>query len=146
MLFVVGALRHKAIHKSGSSASADKLLEMIAHEWIKTTSLKQVILIFDHTGHGHDAERFRVCSARPHFQTSDDALVYWNEHITPEEAKEVVVFTSDRELNERLQKCGVQVFKSKAWYEVAAKVLGRKEGESLDDWADRWIAEKTQSK
>jgi len=122
-------------------SGAEYALQAIAQEWSKLVGFG-VTLIFDDTNKNENSGKFRVCSAKPIFPTSDEALISWAGRLAPEEAPKTLVFTSDRGLTTQLAKHGVQVLKSKAFFAIVAPRLGKKEEESLDDWATRWLAEK----
>ena len=89
-------------------------------------------------------DKMKVCSARPEYPTSDDALIDWSKKFSDEEKKETAVFTSDRALTLILQENGVQVFKSKAWFKLMRKVVDvedAKEEDSYDEWSQKWFAQ-----
>eukprot|EP01115_Flamella_aegyptia_P013059 TRINITY_DN67659_c0_g1_i7.p1 TRINITY_DN67659_c0_g1~~TRINITY_DN67659_c0_g1_i7.p1 ORF type:complete len:333 (-),score=151.64 TRINITY_DN67659_c0_g1_i7:55-1053(-) len=143
MLFVLGALRNRVIRRNVKEA--EQLFEMMAKTWQQSTpQLNKCVLIFDDTKTFREDEHFKVCSARPTFPTSDHALIQWAEDTPVTERANVAVFTSDRALTEQLEKIGVQVFKSKMWFNVAANALKLDENSnevpSLDAWADMWLA------
>jgi len=139
-IYVVQSIRSMVLGKSMSRA--ETALQLISQEWHKSISQKKVTLIFDDTNKNLSDGSFRVCSAKPFFQTSDDALVHWATQLTPEKAKKTLVFTSDRELTTRLQSYGVQVLKSKCFFKIASIKLGQKDGEGLDAWSARYLADK----
>jgi len=139
LLFVLQPIRGLCLHRK--MASAESALQLIAFEWSKLTKLP-VILIFDDTKKNETDGEFQVCSAKPLFPSSDDALANWAEKTSPDQAIKTLVFTSDRALSERIAKHGLQVMKSKHFFEIAAPLLGKKKEEPIDSWATRWLTEK----
>jgi len=139
-IYVVHSIRSMALGRAMSRA--ESALQLISQGWYKSIPEKKVTLIFDDTNKNLTDGSFRVCSAKPFFQTSDDALVHWASQLTPEKAKKTLVFTSDRELTNRLQSYGVQVLKSKCFFKIASIKLGQKDEEGLDAWSARYLVEK----
>jgi len=141
MLFVLNVIRSRVLRKS--VASAENLLQFMASKWAQVNNKKitHVTLIFDETNKNSKQDTLFVCSARPVFRTSDDALISWIQQTPPDQIKQTVVFTSDGALGAKLIELGAQVFKSKCWFSIVASSLGRKPEETLDMWAFRWIAE-----
>eukprot|EP01115_Flamella_aegyptia_P010441 TRINITY_DN463_c0_g1_i3.p1 TRINITY_DN463_c0_g1~~TRINITY_DN463_c0_g1_i3.p1 ORF type:complete len:341 (+),score=162.25 TRINITY_DN463_c0_g1_i3:148-1170(+) len=142
MLFVLGALRGRVLGRK--MKEAEYILELMAKAWQSTTRIEMCTLIFDDTKTNRVENGFKVCSARPTFKTSDDALIQWSQAIPVSERSKVAIFTSDRALTESLQKIGVQVFKSKMWFNAAANALRTTEQPedsiNLDAWADSWLS------
>eukprot|EP01115_Flamella_aegyptia_P010444 TRINITY_DN463_c0_g1_i6.p1 TRINITY_DN463_c0_g1~~TRINITY_DN463_c0_g1_i6.p1 ORF type:complete len:153 (+),score=57.60 TRINITY_DN463_c0_g1_i6:862-1320(+) len=141
MLFVLRALRARVLQKN--VPEAEYYLEMMAKAWQRSVGqVHMCTLIFDETSTFRMDFGFQVCSARPTFKTSDDALIHWAQGIPVPERHRVVVFTSDRALTETLEKIGVRVIKSKMWFNMAASKLSLDECvSSLDEWADKWISQ-----
>jgi len=135
MLFVLGPIRSLALKKKNFQ-KAEGILERIAHEFTKRTQLEMCTLIFDDTNTNFQRDHFKVLSARPQFITSDDALVQMAKEI-----KKGIFVTSDRELIQRLEECGVTICKPKQWFQMVAKIL-HPEGlvnNSLDEWVKCWM-------
>jgi hypothetical protein len=66
---------------------------------------------------------FEICSARPKYSTSDDALVEWMDSQSKPE--ECLVVTSDRGLQVRLKEKGVShLMKTGNWFRLVKGVLG----------------------
>jgi len=139
LIYVLHYVRSLALRRN--MAGAERALQVIAQEWSKLVEYG-VTLIFDDTNKDEMCGKFRVCSAKPLFSTSDEALITWAGKLAPEEAAKTLVFTSDRGLTTELAKFGVHVLKSKSFFEIVAPSLGKKENEFLDDWATRWLEEK----
>jgi len=139
-VYVVQEIRSMVLGRSMSRA--ESALQLISQEWHKFIPEKKVTLIFDDTNKNISDDSFHVCSAKPFFSTSDDALVDWASKLSPEQAAKTLVFTSDRELTNRLHSHGAQVLKSKCFFKIAALKLGQQDGEGLDAWSARWLAGK----
>ena len=138
MLFVTGIIRNACL--KSTLRSGEKMLESMARHWTASSSqIAKCTLIFDDTATRITEERFDVLSARPNYATSDDALVDWATK-TMEERSSIAVFTSDRALSELLTNAGVTVYKSKKWYQLASNAMPVEGGDSVDSWADKWIA------
>jgi len=73
-----------------------------------------------------------VTSARPNFETSDDAIVDFNEKQSPEVRMRSLVATSDRGLCDRLTNLGTHVMKSKMFLSVICKEVNSSIG--LSEW------------
>jgi len=141
LAYVLSPIRSMVLTKGMSRA--ESAMQVIAQEWHKLIPEKKVTLIFDDTNKNLTEGSFRVCTARPLFKTSDDALVHWASQLAPEKAVKTLVFTSDRELTNRLQSLGVQVLKSKCFFKIVALKLGQQADEGLDAWSGRFLANKT---
>jgi len=139
LIFVLQPIRALALQRR--MPDAEYALQLIAQEWIKAINIPAT-LIFDDTHKKLDQNGFRVCSAKPTFSTSDEALIHWASQMIPAKASKTIVFTSDRGLSEELCKYGIQVLKSKVFFKIAAPILGQQPEESLDNWATRWLADK----
>jgi len=138
MLYVVGAIRSLVLKRK--SAAAESALETFARSFARALNLKHCTLVFDDTRKSVSEENFSVCSARPTFTTSDDALVEWAKACE----HPAVYVTSDRELLHRLNECGGKAIlcKPKEWFYYAANVLAAANGEkveNLDDWMAKWM-------
>lgn len=158
MLFVVNALRSKVLRRN--MKEAEQMLESMTKAWVDANpQLKSVTLIFDDSRVAKYSERFNVVSARPHFPSSDHALIYWAQNASAAEKPSIAVFTSDRALKSQLESAGVQVFKSKVWFYAASNSLrcvedeektnvddtnnnnnNGKNNDEIDDWATVWLA------
>jgi len=136
LIFVLQIVRSLALKKNLSEA--ESALQLIAQEWSKTVNFP-VTLIFDDTNKNINNEKFRVCSAKPLFPTSDAALISWAKHLMPDKAIKTLVFTSDRQLSQELGKSNIQVLKSKCFFEIVGPILGKQPEESIDNWATRWL-------
>jgi len=139
-VYVVQSIRSMVLGRAMSRA--ESALQLIAQEWHKFIPEKKVTLVFDDTNKNISTDSFHVCSAKPFFSTSDDALVSWASKLSPEQAAKTLVFTSDRELTNRLESHGVQVLKSKCFFKIAALKLGQQPVEGLDAWSARWLDDK----
>jgi len=134
LLYVVQLIRSLAIQHN--KARAELALQIIAQQWAKLTKCN-VTLIFDETELFLNSDGFCVCSARPFFNTSDLALI--NMCSFNNETASKLVFTSDKELGVKLEELGVTVLKAKHFFQIAANMLGKQEGESVDSWAEKWL-------
>jgi len=138
MLYVVGAIRSLVLKRKNSVA--ESYLESFARTFSDALKLKHCTLVFDETKKLVSGESFSVCSARPTFKTSDDALVEWAKACE----HPAVFVTSDRELTHRLKECGSKIIlcKPKEWFYYAATVLASSTGEKvgkIDDWMYEWM-------
>jgi len=133
MLFVLSPLRDLAI-KQRNIPEAEKVLSSMARKFAEVMKLESCILIFDDTLFKVDEPHFRVCSARPTYPTSDDALVDFAKN------QKGVFVTADRELIARLKECDCNTFRPKEWFHLVAKCTEHKaEVNDLDNWANQWI-------
>jgi len=135
MLYVLSPIRSLVL--KGKAKEAEAVLEALARKFADAMNLEHCTLVFDDTNKNVQEDRFVVCSARPSFATSDDALVDWCKGID----KPSLFITSDRELLKRLKECGthVNIGKPKEWFRFVARVLSDKEVEDLDAWMAQWI-------
>jgi len=135
MLYVTGPIRSLVLGRS--CGKAEEALTKIARAFGEVMGVK-CTLIFDDTATSIVEEGFVVCSARPGFTTSDDALVHFQVNGTSSAGSSLYV-TSDRGLDERLQAAGGLIYKPKQWFYLAAKVLGG--NVQTNQELDMWIAE-----
>jgi len=138
MLFVVAPIRSLVLKRKGKDAEA--ALEALARKFAAALNLEHCTLIFDDTRRTSSQDKsFTVCSARPAYRTSDDALVQMAQQT---EVPSLYV-TSDRELLQRLEASGnhVVLCKPKEWFLFVAKTLsGSNIGvEHLDEWVAQWM-------
>ncbi|KAL0484190.1 lin-41 [Acrasis kona] len=101
--------------------------------------------MYDLTKTVHSSETFVRSSARPQYDTSDDALV---EIASKAENPEKILFiTSDRGLIERLKEVGAKVAKPKPWFNVAFSLINKAE-QKFDNLNDmlKVIRESTKKK
>jgi len=140
MLYVVAAIRSLVLKRK--SAAAESALEALARSFCAALNLKHCTLIFDDTKRIVSEAAFTVCSARPSFSTSDDALV---EMAKATGNCPAVYVTSDRELLSRLKQCGNHVIlcKPKEWFYFVANTLNGDKGkvDGLDQWMTQWMNE-----
>jgi len=138
MLYVLSPIRSLVLKRN--NRAAEEALEALAKKFCSALKLEHCTLIFDDTKRVLKEEKFEVCSARPSFVTSDDALVDWAKRNKDRPA---VYVTSDRELLHRLKECGNHVFlcKPKEWFFYVAQVLSGsdKKVENLDAWMTEWM-------
>mmetsp|Transcript_3338 Transcript_3338/g.4588 ORF Transcript_3338/g.4588 Transcript_3338/m.4588 type:complete len:311 (+) Transcript_3338:49-981(+) len=133
MLFVLGPIRKLALQ--GKRAHAEFVLQCLAEEFTKKMGLTKCTLIYDNTKKNVATASFVVCSARPDFATSDDALVAW---ASEPEGKGLYV-TSDRGLIERLAAVGSSICKPKQWFSFVARILSDGGAEDLESWVQAWM-------
>lgn len=142
LLFVLDALRSRVLQSR--RLEAESILQHLARKWVeKNSSIARCIIIFDNTETSISEDRFSVYSARPKYNTSDEALV--DCALASEDKKSVLVFTSDRKLTDDLEDLGVHVWKSKAFFHTVFSSLNENKnlGEigSLDQLADQFLSE-----
>jgi hypothetical protein len=139
MLYVVSSIRALVLKRKNRAAEA--ALEQLARSFSSALNLKHCTLIFDDTKRLVTEEAFSVCSARPAFSTSDDALV----EMAKANTEPAVFVTSDRELLNRLEASGKHVLlcKPKEWFLFVARTLGGASSgvDALDDWVANWMKE-----
>ena len=121
------------LRMSGDQKGAEEALSQLASAFTKAKGCFSNVLIFDsikmNTSNGsfiaQDGKSYEmlVCSARPSFATSDDALLEWMENVkNPEEC---LVVTSDVELQFRLKEKGVShLMKTQNWFKLVKQTLG----------------------
>eukprot|EP01118_Nematostelium_gracile_P015190 TRINITY_DN602_c0_g1_i1.p1 TRINITY_DN602_c0_g1~~TRINITY_DN602_c0_g1_i1.p1 ORF type:complete len:257 (+),score=77.03 TRINITY_DN602_c0_g1_i1:97-867(+) len=136
MLFVVSSIRKLAI-KRGDRRQAEAALETIVSGFVQKTTYDKCVLMFDSTKRSFENNKLKVCSARPQFSTSDDALVE-----IAKVNKGATFVTSDRELTNRLIAQGAVVFKPGHWFKFAASTLGKAEEVATDTWATEYVAKR----
>jgi predicted RNA-binding protein with PIN domain len=120
MLFVDDILRKLCLKKNLSGA-AKKLSEAV--EIYSKQEKLSTILIFDILKECFEKEedgvKFQVCSAKPDFETSDDALVEWAGGLSASAMESILFVTSDRVLQTRLiQKGAKHIMKSGVWFKL----------------------------
>jgi len=139
MLYVVSSIRALVLKRN--TRAAEGALEALARSFSSALNLKHCTLIFDDTKRLATEESFSVCSARPSFATSDDALV----EMAKANTEPAVFVTSDRELLNRLEASGKHVLlcKPKEWFFFVARTLsGASCGvDALDEWVANWMKE-----
>jgi len=138
MLFVVAPIRSLVLKRKGKVAEA--ALEALARKFASALNLEHCTLIFDDTRRTSSQDKsFTVCSARPAYRTSDDALV----QIAQQTEVPSLYVTSDRELLQRLEATGnhVVLCKPKEWFLFVAKTLNGSDigVEHLDEWVAQWM-------
>ena len=130
MLFVESAIRRLCLnHKR---RQAEKAIAALARYFLVKKGV-EVVLVFDQTKLSVKEElrngsgwplKFEVLSARPQFESSDDALVVWAEKEAGGLAKTLIV-TSDVGLMKRLvEKGATMLMKSGRFFKEAEAVLG----------------------
>jgi len=119
MLFVDENLRKLCL--SHKRSEAERLLVDLAKEMGKICNLEEIIVIFDTTKNIYNQTigslKLSVCSARPNFETSDDALVVWMDGLSAFDS--TLIVTSDVGLQIRLKEKGVKmIMKSGPWFKI----------------------------
>jgi hypothetical protein len=153
MLYVAAPLRSKAIHRR-EMASAEIALSSFAFEFTKLLpTAVNTTMVFDSASgpvtRSYGGDNFQILSAKPAFDTSDDALVHWAKENAEAHVLSMVV-TSDRGLQKRLAELpGVVLVKPKVWMEFAASMLenkgqpqtvdGPQKKINLDEWMSLWM-------
>jgi len=125
MLFLTNMLRKLTL--GHQTRKAEQVLQAFALKAAQRAAdtpgnqLREVLLVFDETptavkftvvGKTGQQIGFTVCSARPNFGSSDDALVSW-EQQNPDTAGTSLFVTADRELCRRLQCLGAKLARPK---------------------------------
>eukprot|EP01098_Paradermamoeba_levis_P003454 TRINITY_DN1573_c0_g1_i2.p1 TRINITY_DN1573_c0_g1~~TRINITY_DN1573_c0_g1_i2.p1 ORF type:complete len:286 (-),score=103.28 TRINITY_DN1573_c0_g1_i2:38-895(-) len=152
MMFLTGSLRSYTLGRKRSKAEDG--LTAISEAFAKAMrekGLKKTLMIYDHISQRRCYEKqiegdleFVVCTARPTFTTSDDALVAMAQKCSPELCQRSLYVTSDRGLRERLVATGSLVMKPKEWLRFVMETLQTEQ--SMDDFIHTWISkcEKTE--
>jgi len=137
LLYIAKNIRNMTIHRKGSKAQ-EILIGCFELFSSLVKGLEEVFIIFDYTKSVYDKTvgentKFTIRSARPQFNTSDDALVSVAEGI---ERKERSLFvTSDRGLCTRLVALGTKVVKPKMFFNTVLSIIyGKNNNIKLDDW------------
>ena len=108
---------------------------MLAGKFGLRTNLKHLTLVYDSTKNvflkNVEGLELNVCSARPDFKTSDDALVVWSEGKSVN-LNETLFVTSDRGLKDRLREKGAKlIMNSGRWFKIARNLIGDKDFNEL---------------
>lgn len=136
MLFVEGAIRRLCLRRKTSSAEI--VISDIAWEFASALKRIDLVLVYDRTNlsiskkiEGSKTYDFKVLSASPNYDISDDALVDWAQKLG-NEAKNSLFVTSDRELQRRLLAAGVSdIMKPGRWFSMVKTLIGEEKYESL---------------
>ncbi len=126
MLFVDEKLRKLCLSRRKSVS--EKLIANLAIELGKKLGLEEIILIFDNSKNIYkttiDSLNLCVVSAKPDYETSDDALVNWMEK--KESFENILIVTSDIGLQSRLKDKGVKhIIKSGNWFKLVKENIGQ---------------------
>jgi len=120
----------------------ESIFTELVKQFAQKTNLKCATLIFD-VSKTETVQQLGdctvvVCSARPSFNTSDDALVAWAQK-EPQIAQAAAYITSDRELHGRLVEAKAKyVIRPKSWFNFVAPLIGFPQKE-LSDWLEEFI-------
>jgi len=128
MLYVIKPIRDLAVRRRNLS-QASSFLQRIARDFTEIMNLENCTLMFDNTRISVNESRFSVVSARPHFRTSDDALV---ELATKTKG---LFVTSDKELIQRLRSVGASIWSPKTWFGFVASTLSCGPVDDVNTWA-----------
>jgi len=137
MLFVCSALRALVLKRK--MRLAEQLLVLFAKQFAAKVNAAKCALIYDETPINEVSESFVVCSARPKYQTSDDALVEWAKANSQANAAVGIFVSSDRELLSRLTSLGATVVKPKDWFKFAAEKISGSPVQDLDLFMNKWV-------
>lgn len=123
-------------------AVVESIFFELVKQFAQKTNLKRATLIFDVSGTETVQQlgdcTVVVCSARPSFKTSDDALVAWAQK-DPQIAQAAAYITSDRELHGRLVEAKAKyVVRPKHWFNFVAPLIGFPQME-LNVWLEEFI-------
>eukprot|EP00026_Physarum_polycephalum_P014566 Phypoly_transcript_15095.p1 GENE.Phypoly_transcript_15095~~Phypoly_transcript_15095.p1 ORF type:complete len:294 (+),score=64.81 Phypoly_transcript_15095:94-882(+) len=151
MMFVANCLRNMTLHKN--KKKVEQLLARLAVQFLGASSaISKTILVFDDTRAKSEltlraaaqgaqetaaTQEFELCSARPRYATSDDAIVEWVANVRDTPGVKICV-TSDRGLMERVENEGGRVMKPKRWMLIAASRIAGREITHLDGWMEEW--------
>jgi len=135
MMFLTANLRGLTLGRGGNRHQAEALLAAAAKSFVLSqpegTKMQQAVLIFDSTktdqiakiGRSTEEISFRICSARPQFPTSDDALIAWAKEGKDQGISSGMVFvTSDRALRDQLKEAGGRLMKPKQFLRLARRL------------------------
>ena len=119
-----------------SQKNAEKIIILLAERFGVKASLKNLTLIYDSTKNiftkNVEGLELKVCSARPDFNTSDDALVVWSEGKSALDFNSTLFVTSDRGLKIRLREKGAKlIMNSGTWFKVAKEIIGTTDFEGI---------------
>jgi hypothetical protein len=126
MLFIDSAIRSLCLKKK-MKVACERIADL---SYLYTSNLKlNTTLIFDIEKNVYEKEldgvKFKVCSARPNYETSDDALVLWAGGLSASELANSLFVTSDRALLTRLiEKGATNIMKSGTWWKLMKASLG----------------------
>lgn len=139
MLFVDKSIRK--LRLSQRQKEAERTLANLAYAFAGGKMNFHTVLVFDNTQQcvkdwiqaGDKPLEFMVCSANPHYKTSDDALVDWL--AREQNLKECLVVTSDRELQQRLKNLGpLHIMKTGNWFSIVRAAIGPEIYDRLVDY------------
>jgi rRNA-processing protein FCF1 len=132
MLFVPDYLRTKTL-QSGRH-SAENALSSLARELGVKLKISTHVM-YDSTTTIAASDKFIISSARPRYETSDDALVEIAKHAgpIPNALSSCLFVTSDRGLRLRLKQLGAQVIKPKQWFAYAFQRINAEEETPFED-------------
>jgi len=137
LLYIAKNIRNMTIKRKGNKAQ-EILIGSFELFSSLVKGLESVFIIFDYTSSVYEKNvgvntRFTIRSARPQFNTSDDALVSEAEKI-PMRDRSLFV-TSDRGLCARLVALGTKVVKPKCFFNIVLSIIyGKENNINLDDW------------
>jgi rRNA-processing protein FCF1 len=125
MLFVPSYLRNKCLKRSRKSA--EKSLSQMAIQVGNQLNLELTHVMYDATTNRENGDTFVVSSARPTYETSDDALVEIAKQAMNVDLDSCLFVTSDRGLRLRLKQVGAKVIKPKQWFKFAFNKINANE-------------------
>jgi len=135
MLFLTQVLRQNTLGRN--KIRSEKIIVGAVEEFCSMYHLDTVIVIYDNTSEVYEkilknGTKLIVTSANPHFKTSDDALVIFNERKSKIERNKSLVVSSDVALCGRLSLIGTNVIRCKVFFNLILKAMNRII--DLDDW------------
>jgi hypothetical protein len=136
MMFLTEVLRNNTLGRRRKRS--EMIIYSAVEEFAKMNYFDLVVVIFDNTKQVFErvlesGTKFAVMSARPQYETSDDALVVFNEKQSEDVRKRSLVVTSDRGLTIRLTDLSVHVTKCKNFLNAIQKEMNRITG-GLNEW------------
>jgi len=143
MLYLTSSLRNATLR--GNKVKAEHALEEATNAFVvgMAGTISHGILIFDHTS-THSVRTYPdlngvdliICSARPDFPTSDDALIQWCKDDSNIGIDSVFV-TSDRALAIQLKELGGIIVKPRQFLVLAQAISGDKQ--EFEAWIEHLL-------
>jgi len=133
MLYVENMIRKVQLQCPNN---AEKILALLAGKFGLRANLKNLTLIYDSTKNiftkNVEGLELKVCSARPDFNTSDDALVVWSEGKSVQDFNSTLFVTTDRGLKIRLREKGAKlIMNSGRWFKIARDFIGNNDVDEI---------------
>jgi len=135
ILFLTQILRQNTLGRK--KIKSEKIIVGAVEEFCSINHFDTVIVIFDSTHEVYEkilenGTKFVVTSAKPQYQSSDDALVIFNEKQNEDIRNKSLVVSSDVALCGRLCLLGTLVMKCKPFFDLILKTMNRTT--DLNEW------------